>query len=50
MPTVRAIMREAGANDYRFSELVRGIIHSDQFTKRVKSSGESVAALNTPEA
>ena len=58
MPTVRSIMRSAEASDYRFSELVRGIINSDQFTKRVKSGGddEHIAseskqnALNTPEA
>ncbi len=61
MPTVRAIMRNAEASDYRFSTLVRGIINSDQFNKRVKSGShngaeEAVAAkpgqasLNTPEA
>jgi len=61
MPTVRAIMRSAEASDYRFSTLVRGIINSDQFKKRVKSGPhndveETVAAkpgqasLNTPEA
>jgi len=61
MPTVRAIMRSAEASDYRFSTLVRGIINSDQFKKRVKSgphndAEETVAAkpgqasLNTPEA
>ena len=31
MPTVRAIVREAEAEDYRFSALVLGIIGSDQF-------------------
>jgi hypothetical protein len=57
MPTVRSIMRAAETNDYRFSALVRGIINSDQFTKRVKSGGNNdvanqrqSAALNTPEA
>jgi hypothetical protein len=50
MPTVRSIMRAAEANDYRFSALVRGIINSDQFTKRVKSGGENVAATTATEA
>jgi hypothetical protein len=31
MPTVRAIVREAGEHDYRFSELVLGIVRSDAF-------------------
>jgi len=36
MPTVRAIVRRAAANDNRFSSLVMGIIESDAFQKRVK--------------
>jgi len=36
MPTVRAIVRRAAANDNRFSSLVMGIIESDSFQKRVK--------------
>jgi hypothetical protein len=36
MPTIRAIVRRAGANDNRFSSLVMGIIESDSFQKRVK--------------
>ncbi len=31
MPTVRRIVREARANDYRFSDLVWGIVESTQF-------------------
>jgi hypothetical protein len=31
MPTVRRIVREAAANDYRFSDLVSGIVNSTQF-------------------
>lgn len=31
MPTVRRIVREAGAEDYRFSALVAGIVASEQF-------------------
>jgi mono/diheme cytochrome c family protein len=36
MPTVRAVVRRAAANDNRFSSLVTGIIESDAFQKRVK--------------
>jgi mono/diheme cytochrome c family protein len=36
MPTVRAIVRRAAANDNRFSSLILGIIDSDAFQKRVK--------------
>jgi mono/diheme cytochrome c family protein len=36
MPTVRAIVRRAGANNNRFSSLIMGIIESDSFQKRVK--------------
>jgi mono/diheme cytochrome c family protein len=31
MPTVRAIVREAGQNDYRFSSIVTGIVKSEPF-------------------
>jgi len=41
MPTVRAIIRDAEQTDYRFSSLVSGIINSDQFTKRIKSTSEN---------
>ena len=34
MPTVRRIVREAAAEDYRFSSIVRGIVNSEQFRKR----------------
>jgi hypothetical protein len=34
MPTVRAIVREAANDDYRFESLVLGIVSSDQFRKR----------------
>jgi mono/diheme cytochrome c family protein len=32
MPTVRAIVRKAAVDDYRFSSIVRGIVNSDAFT------------------
>ena len=38
MPAVRTILREAAADDYRFSALVYGIVTSMPFQMRVKSS------------
>jgi mono/diheme cytochrome c family protein len=35
MPAVRAIVRDAGNNGYRFSTLVLGIVRSDAFQKRI---------------
>jgi hypothetical protein len=37
MPTVRAIVREAGRSDYRFSSLVMGIVKSVPFQMKRKS-------------
>jgi hypothetical protein len=42
MPTVRAITRAAAEKDYRFSELIMGIVTSDAFQMR--------AAEDTPSA
>jgi mono/diheme cytochrome c family protein len=40
MPTVRRIVREAAATDYRFSTLVQGVVRSEQFRmRRVPQSG-----------
>jgi hypothetical protein len=36
MPAVRAIVRDAGKNDYRFSTLVLGVVKSPQFQMKVK--------------
>jgi len=33
MPTVRAIVRDAAAREYRFSSIVLGIVRSDAFLK-----------------
>jgi mono/diheme cytochrome c family protein len=35
MPTIRAIVRAAAADDYRFSSIVTGIVRSDAFTHTV---------------
>jgi hypothetical protein len=34
MPTVRKIVRDAAADDYRFSSIVRGVVNSEQFRMR----------------
>ncbi len=34
MPTVRRIVRDAAASDYKFSALVQAVVRSDQFQKR----------------
>lgn len=34
MPTVRRVLREAAARDYRFSAIVQGIVRSEQFRMR----------------
>jgi len=35
MPTVRAIMRDAAGQNYRFQSIVLGIVHSTPFTMRL---------------
>jgi hypothetical protein len=44
MPEVRRILREASANDYRFSSLVLGIVRSVPFQMRVKPVAEPVSS------
>jgi len=49
MPVVRAIVRGAEPNDYRFSSIVLGIVNSEPFRMRIKSeapAGEVVAQLS----
>ena len=36
MPTVRAIVRRAAQNDYRFSSLVLGVVESAPFQMRIR--------------
>ena len=38
MPTVRAIVRDAGKNDYRFSTMVVGVVKSPAFQMKVKKA------------
>jgi len=40
MPAIRAISRDAGRADYRFSAIVLGIVNSQPFQSRVKKSAE----------
>jgi hypothetical protein len=40
MPAVRTIVREAGKHDYRFSEIVLGIVNSLPFQMRMKPADE----------
>ena len=42
MPTVRRIVRQAAADDYRFKSIVLGVISSDAFRKREADSGARV--------
>ena len=40
MPTVRRIVRQAAADDYRFKSIVLGVISSDAFRKREAEAGD----------
>jgi hypothetical protein len=44
MPAVRAIVREAEKENYRFEAIVLGVVSSDAFRKR-EAAHETVAAL-----
>jgi hypothetical protein len=44
MPAVRAIVGNAAGNDYRFSSLVVGVVHSEPFQMRTKDSPRAAAA------
>jgi hypothetical protein len=44
MPTIRAIVRDAEADDFSFESIVRGIVSSDPFQKR-EADDVSLAAL-----
>jgi hypothetical protein len=49
MPAVRKIVRDAGAEDYRFSAIVRGVVESEQFRQRRVPGPEAtqITAQNT---
>jgi mono/diheme cytochrome c family protein len=46
MPAVRAIVRSAAPNDYRFSSIVMGIVKSDQFQMNMKPAANLQAKTN----
>ena len=45
MPTVRRIVRQSAADNYRFKSIVLGVVSSDAFRKR-EAAGET-ATLKT---
>jgi hypothetical protein len=47
MPAVRAIMRGAAQNDYRFSSLISGIVSSTPFQMRVKEAADLPVSVAT---
>jgi hypothetical protein len=49
MPTVRRIVRQAAADDYRFKSIVMGVVTSDAFRKR-EAGAASPAATATQTA
>jgi len=44
MPTIRAIAREVGAEDDRFSAIVLGVVRSPQFQARLKAAETAIAS------
>jgi hypothetical protein len=44
MPTVRSILRESADSEYRFTDLVTGIVLSPQFNMRAKAEAAATAA------
>jgi hypothetical protein len=51
MPTVRRIVREAASDDYRFSDIVLGIVQSTQFQKKAQlpvSASQTLADNGVP--
>ena len=47
MPTVRAILRDAARDNYRFSSLVLGVVHSTPFQMRTASRDSDAAPLQS---
>ena len=43
MPAVRAIVRDSGKNDYRFSTMIVGVVKSPAFQMKVKKATETAA-------
>jgi hypothetical protein len=49
-PTVRAIVRAAAPDGYKFDALVQGVVASDAFRKRSKHVEPSTATLSARQA
>jgi hypothetical protein len=50
MPTVRAIVRDAASDDYRFSAVVLGIANSTAFKMKLAQQPETTTAFVSPQA
>jgi hypothetical protein len=46
MPSVRAVVREAARNDDRFSSIVLGVVHSDEFQMQRPAEDEGAHKAN----
>jgi len=49
MPTVRAVMRDAAKNRYRFSDLILGVVKSDAFQKKRADAPATTDAVQDAE-
>ena len=47
MPTVRAILRDASRDNYRFSSLILGVVHSTPFQMRTASRDSDAAPIQS---
>jgi hypothetical protein len=47
MPVVRAIVRQAAADNYRFSAILDGIVNSDLFQMNRKRDANTLTAART---
>ena len=45
MPAVRRIVRDAARDRYRFSSIVRGIVHSTPFQMRIRREGDNALSV-----
>ena len=48
MPAVRAIVREAGADNYRLSSLIAGVVQSTPFQYRLRAQDSGLRAMREP--
>jgi hypothetical protein len=48
MPAVRTVVREAAEGDYRLSEIVSGIVHTDAFRMQAPADSHTSGAGPEP--